>query len=286
MSRQRESREARVIDFLGRSGTYSFARDATCSAKGSRQARGASTLEQVAEALRPRERRPGGLGEQLRGVHALGELSENGRDVGQAAGVARIADEVERRRFRRRVTQHATQGVLLHGRDLAHVGARHELDTHPAAADLGAVCGDDRLEDHGRLVGGAVQARRGEKPRVVGQPKVLHELRHELLSGQTPERPVLGRDDQVEAAKGHRHAPLLSQPADRRSSRDGRRARGGNSCLSREVVAPLGRQTVDVAADVHAKSPEVHGQDNAERFFYQPHPEHVFREPRQKLGAP
>ncbi len=41
----------------------------------SRQARGASTLEQVTEPLSPRERRSSCLSEQLRRVHALGKLT-------------------------------------------------------------------------------------------------------------------------------------------------------------------------------------------------------------------
>jgi len=70
---------------------------------------------------------------------------------------------------------------------------------------------------------------------VLKYPRVMLKLSGEALAGEKGG----GFDfDVIEALAGSVHGRA--------------RAEGGNGLLGREVVTPLGRQAVDVAADVHA----------------------------------
>src|SRR5258708_27358072 len=96
---------------------------------------GARTLKEVAEPLRPRNRRRRRRpGERLR-VDPFREFGEQRRDLAQATGMMLVADEVKRSRFRSRHQQRAARRVETLDRYFLKVLANHEGDAHPAGGD-------------------------------------------------------------------------------------------------------------------------------------------------------
>ena len=95
------------------------------------------------------------------------------------------------------------------------------------------------------MVSGAMQFRRTEERNVVVLPKILHELRCELLRRQTAETAVLKRDNDVKTAVriGDLGARLHA-PKNRSRSYSGDPQRFAD-ILSAEVIPPSGTKVGD-----------------------------------------
>ena len=91
--------------------------------------------------------------------------------------------------------------------------AHDELDTDPAGTHGARWPGGTDLEGHRLLMGGAVGRRCGEQPDIVGLAQVAHQLIDEPACRWRANRPVLGRNDNVEPAAGAHDAPALPEPA-------------------------------------------------------------------------
>jgi hypothetical protein len=74
---------------------------------------------------------------------------------------------------------------------------------------------------------------------------MLHEMRDELLGGQTPELTVLRRDDDVKTLVRIGNLPAPLQTTKRCPDRRQRDTQGGAGLFSRKVVSSAGGEVVE-----------------------------------------
>ena len=123
---------------------------------------------------------------ELLGVNPLCEFSKHRRDLTEAVGMTLIADEVDRRGFRRRDRDRAPQCVELLCGNTGDTLPYNEFDADAAAGDPPPRFFDEYLKLHRTLMCSTVILRRRQKARIVGELQTVHQVGNELIGWQTP----------------------------------------------------------------------------------------------------
>ena len=210
-----------------------------------RLVRRADAFEEVAEALRPGNRRgPRRTGQKVR-IDPLGELGEHRRHLIQSAGALFVADKIDRRRLDAGNQDRSARRVEALDRHLGNPFAGDEGDPDDAARYRPSITGESNLKCLRTVMRRAVILGGGQESRIVRSLQMLHERRDELVGRQTAETPVLGRQDDVEATGGTCHQSLFRQPAEREPGRGGGYAERGSHVGRAEVVSAIGGEPGD-----------------------------------------
>ena len=190
---QRSSRGVPPRSLARTRGATSLARVATDGTSLSARSLCPVRSEEVAESLHPCDGTLRALRHQKGRVDGLDEFGENRGDMAEASTPGRVPHQFQRSRLGRRNAHEPSRALLLDNGGPLHLLAREEQDPDLAAFDGAAVSLHHHLKRLRTLVGGAMEFGRAELGDVVGLAEMLHELRHELFSGEAPEAPVLGR---------------------------------------------------------------------------------------------
>ena len=158
-------------------------------------------LQQVAEPLRPGDRRRPGSGGKFLWIDPLGEFRQNRRHLTESARMTGVTDKVERRCLGRRHQDRAPRRIEALNRHIFDVLARHKGDAYHSALDRPAVLCDKDLEFLRALMRRAVILCGRQQARVVGEIEVLHQRRDKLVGGKTTERAIFRREDDVKTPR-------------------------------------------------------------------------------------
>ena len=200
----------------------------------------ADAFEKVAEALRPGHgRSPCRNGQEIR-IDALGELGEYRRHLIQSAGAFLVTDKIDRRRLDAGNQDRSARRVEALDRHLGDPLAGDEGNPDGAAGYRPAIAGEGDLECLRTVMRRSVILGGGQESRMVRLLQAPHERRDELVGRQAAETPVLGRQDDVEAAGGTCDQPLFRQPAECEPGRGGGYAECGSHVRRAEVVSAIG----------------------------------------------
>lgn len=218
------------------------------SLQGHRLVRGTDTLKEVAEPLRPRDRRSPGCCYQPLRINLLGEFGKNGRHVVQPSGVVPIADKIDRSRLNGRDQECAARSIETLDRYVGDAPTSEEAHPHSTARYRPTVLGQGDLEFLRTVMGRAVVLGGGQECSIIGEPQMLQKRRNELIGREAAETPVLGRYDNVEAAGRACHVPFLCQPTQRESRSGGRHTEGGLKLRCGEMMPASGSKPVNDVA--------------------------------------
>lgn len=159
-------------------------------------------IEEMAEALHPRDMAERGRGDQPLRIDDLDQRGEDRCDVVEAATSLGVAHQLERCRLGRGHAKRPAGPVLLDDSRKLAVLARCELYAHLAAKEGSAVRPDHHMKALWALVSRPVKLGRAQERHVTGLTEMMHQLRDELVRWQAPKTAVLGGHDHVEALVG------------------------------------------------------------------------------------
>lgn len=140
-------------------------------------------------------------GQRFLWIDPPGEFRQNRRHLTESARVIRVTDEIQRRCLGRRHEDRAPRRIEALNGHLCEALPRQKGNAHRPALDRPAVLCKEDLEVLWPLMRGAVKLCGGEKARVVGKIKALHQRRDKLVGRKTAERAVFRRHDDVKTAR-------------------------------------------------------------------------------------